>query len=112
MVRSVRAAVGHWESTGEIRGPKTSAFRSALLGDTSAIVLDVWMARIFGVDQRVFGTKKGYAFYSERIREIAYQFDETPRDTQACLWVGYLRMVGRNPPKMDLGILIEQELFV
>ncbi len=111
VVRSVRAAVDHWESTGEIRGPKTGAFYRALRGDHEAIVLDVWMSKLFGVDQKIFGTKSGYQMYSDRIRIIANQYGYSPRDTQACLWVGYLRMVGRNPPPMNLEPLIEQELF-
>lgn len=111
VVRSVRSAVDHWELTGSIRGPKTGAFYKALMGDTQAIVLDVWMSKLFGVDQKIFGTKTGYQLYSDKIKVIAEQHELSPRDTQACLWVGYLRLVGRNPPPMDLSPLIEQELF-
>jgi cobalamin biosynthesis protein CbiD len=111
VVRSVRAAVDHWSKTGEIRGPKTSAFRNAMLGDLNAVVLDVWMAKFFKVDQKVFGTKSGYRLFSERLCRIADALGVSPRDAQATVWVYTLRLHGRNPPMMDLSDLIEQELF-
>lgn len=112
VVRTVRAAVDHWEQTGIIRGPKTSAFRDALLGDPNAVVLDVWMSKLFNVEQKVFSTKSGYALYSDKIRRLADKNDMTPRDTQASLWCGYLTLVGRKPPVMDISTLFpESELF-
>jgi len=104
----VRAAVEHWEQTGEIRGPKTRAFRDALLGDESAIVLDVWMARALGVDQRAFGVKSVYAQASGRVADAAGILGVPPARTQAAIWGMTISRAGLNAARM---ILVRDTLY-
>jgi hypothetical protein len=86
MMRGVRASVEHFEETGEIRGPKTRAFRDAILGDQSAVVLDVWMARAMGVDQQEFRRLPKYRKHAQRVRRVAYRLGWTPAQVQAAVW--------------------------
>lgn len=96
-MRGVRTSLINFLIDGKIRGLKTRPFAAALAGDEEAIVLDTWMAKIFGVDQKVFGTKRGVAEYSAHIRELARMTGLTPAQTQAALWCGYIRSLGRVP---------------
>ena len=107
-MRPVQQAVLHWEQTGQIRGPKTSAFCRAILGDTDAIVLDVWMSVAFGVDQGRF-TRAGVRRYWERqVRIVAERIGRTPRDAQAAIWAGIVRQHRRSVGQLTL---VEQTLF-
>jgi len=101
-MRNVRAAVEHWEQTGEIRGPKTRAFRDAMLGDESAIVLDVWMARALGVDVRAFGVKSVYARASGRIADASAILGLPPARTQAAIWGMTISSTGASVAQMSL----------
>jgi len=101
-MRSVRTAVEHWEATGEIRGPKTGAFYAALLGDGSAVVLDVWMAKVLGIPQEMLGRVRVYRKGEDRIRAVAAVVDWTPAETQAALWVEAVKAAGRNPGQIRL----------
>lgn len=102
MMRGVRTSLVNYLIDGRIRGLKTGPFAAALSGDEEAIVLDTWMAKCFGVDQKVFGTKKGIAEYSAHIRELARMTGLTPAQTQAALWCGYIRSVGRTPADLSM----------
>lgn len=101
-MRGVQAAVEHWEATGEIRGPKTRAFNAALLGDESAVVLDVWMARALGIPQDLLGRITVYRKGEDRIRSVASVIGWTPAETQAALWVATVEAAGRNPGQIEL----------
>lgn len=84
----VRAAMAHYLDTGEIRGPKTSAFRRALSGDHDAIVLDTWMARALNVNQSKLSTKRVICEAERRIRRVAKNLSITPAECQAAIWHG------------------------
>lgn len=86
----VRAALAHYEATGEIRGPKTSAFAAALMGDPDAIVLDVWMARALGVDQARFGSVKVRREAERRVRKVARALGWAPAQVQAAIWTHWV----------------------
>ena len=98
----IRASVNHYEITGEIRGPKTSAFAAALKGDENAIVLDVWMAVAFGVDQALFSRKPIHVEACKRIKRAAKILGWTPCQVQAAVWVATVRRAGRTPSVMEL----------
>lgn len=97
----VRAAVEHWEETGVIRGPKTSAFARALKGDENAVVLDVWMARIIQVDQRDLKGER-YEKYADVVRIAAELHGIAPAEIQAAAWCGIVREYGKRPGMIRL----------
>jgi hypothetical protein len=97
MMKGTFTALVNFVVHNRIRGLKTGPFAKALEGDEEAVVLDTWMAKCFGVDQKLFGTKKGVRQYTEVMRELARMCGLTPAQTQAALWCGYIRSVGRTP---------------
>lgn len=102
MLRAVRAALSHYEETGEIRGPKTGAFAAALKGDTDAVVLDVWMARALEVEQQQFSVRSVWTEAVKRVKQTAKRLDWSARQTQAAVWAGTLLAAGRNVPVVRL----------
>lgn len=100
-IKSTRAALAHYEATSEIRGPKTSAFARALHGDTTALVLDVWMARALGVDERVVTRKDNMRMAHRRIKAVAKSLRWSVRDTQAAIWWGVCLTRGVRPGNLQ-----------
>lgn len=108
-----RSAVAHYERTGQIRGPKTSAFAMALRGDPTAIVLDTWMARAFHVRQADLERRTVRTECMRRIRLTARRLEWSPAETQAAIWTaiatlppGIKRTAGdrryRTAPALDV----------
>lgn len=89
-------------------GPKVSAFGRAILGDPDAVVLDVWMARAFGLpttkSSNPWGTKGAYRKGAERVRVAAEQLGWTPREVQAAVWTAAYRnhYQNGNPPPLEI----------
>lgn len=85
-----------------LAGPKVSAFSRALLGDTSAITIDLHMGEIF------FDSDKPTAFEIETghkvVNELADRMKWTPRETQAALWAANFvrRNMIQNSQQMDM----------
>ena len=100
VMRGIRAALEHYEETGEIRGPKTGAFSRALTGSPDAVVIDVWMYRALGYDWPSM-TPTRYAMACDAVRALAATVKDpdtdrtlTPAETQAAVWCG-VRLVHR-----------------
>lgn len=96
LIPSVEAAVQHYEQTGEIRGPKTSAFARALKGDLDAVVLDVWMAAAFEVDPHKFSLSSVRSECTSRIVKASIKLGWKPAETQAAVWASTMRLHRRS----------------
>jgi hypothetical protein len=95
---SVRSALDYYEETGIIRGPKTSSFARAILGDNNAIVLDVWICKALDCPHKLI-TRLDCRQVAERtIRSVAMLCGMSPRDTQACIWSGIVQQSGLKVP--------------
>ena len=91
MLRSTRAALKHYGTTGVIRGPKTKRFARVLRGADNVVVVDSWMARALSVrpiDARYRSTQR----MAERvIRHVARAEGLCLSDAQAVVWAGFIR---------------------
>jgi len=96
---TTRAALAHWEKTGEIKGQKTRSFYEALCGNPEAVVLDVWMAKLFDVDPMTLRNKSVHGPLSNRIRSAAKRLNWEPRQVQAALWAYTIESSGRTVPE-------------
>lgn len=110
VTRSVRAAVAYYEQTGIIRGPKTSAFASAIMQDESAVVLDTWMAQAMRVDQREF-VRQRYEYHADVVRRVSVRLGIPAARTQAAIWSGIVMEHGRRVPHMSI-MDLTPELFL
>jgi hypothetical protein len=107
---NIKAALEHWQLEQQLRGPKIEAFRRALLGDTSSIVLDVHMANAFRIPQKLLFRKDVYKLATSRVQQVAKKFRTSPRDAQAMLWAGsYRELNGTQAPYFP--ILSEYNLW-
>lgn len=90
MLPNTAKALHIYEKTGKINGQKTSEFAKALKGDYSAIVLDVWMAKAFKIDQALFSRKPVQVECKKRIRKAAKVLNIEPAELQASVWYGVI----------------------
>lgn len=85
---------------------KVSNFLRALRGDQDAVVLDLWMARAYGVDEKRFGDPLFYETVANMVREEASAIGITPRQFQERVWVGLKYLTeGTMPPSFEKAIL-------
>lgn len=101
MMSGVKASIRHWRKTGEVRGMKSKAFARAIMGDMDATVLDVWMARAFGIDQSELARPAVYAECSKRVVAAAELAGMKPAETQSCVWHTMIRRRNRTPRKFS-----------
>lgn len=83
---------------GKLKGRKIGNFADALLGVATAVVVDLWMMRVFGVDKKYKAknlemksrspSKRVYDSIEYYIRLIAPLLDLEPRAIQAMMWSG------------------------
>jgi hypothetical protein len=99
---SHRLAVMHYRRTGEIRGPKTSAFARAIMGDPNAVVLDVWMARALAVPQRTLEYPRVHRTATSRLICVAETLAWSPAQVQAAIWHATVREWGRRPARFTI----------
>ena len=100
VVRSVRVSLDHYDRTGEIRGPKTSAFALALRGDNSVVVVDTHVATAFGYRPQDARTVWVRTIIGGVLRRVATRRGVSVVEAQAALWAGYYRTAyptGRIP---------------
>lgn len=92
MLPSVRASLKN-----NTFGPKTRAFYEALVGDDDAVVVDVWVARAFCVDERKVGSLYVLQPIQKQVRKVAARLGWKPAEAQAAIWTASVRAAGRNP---------------
>lgn len=96
--RTIRTCVELWRTEHRLRGQKIEAFRKALSGDESAIVIDTHICKAFNVPQNCLSRKGVIPAICRRIESVACKIDSTPRDCQAMLWGGvFLNRLKRSP---------------
>jgi hypothetical protein len=80
---------------------KVYNFHRALLGDSDAVVLDLWMGRAFGLNPTRFRDPLLYETVSEMVRTEAAAIGITPRAYQERIWVGLKYLAeGKMPPAL------------
>ena len=67
-----------------LTGPKTFEFARAIAGDSEAVVIDTWMLKVLG---RKSCTRKQYHQIATAVAITARNFDMTPREAQAAIWI-------------------------
>lgn len=102
VMSNIAASLDKYLATGSITGPKTLPFYKAIMGDAAAIVLDVHMADLFGVDQSKLSSKPLRQRLESTVRRVARRVAMSPRDCQAALWTGQLRRRGRVPTMLPI----------
>lgn len=96
-MRSTRAALDHYEETGEIRGRKTSEFARALRGDMQAIVIDGWMAVAFEIDPiKLKDSPRLYRAAAFRIVQVARRLKWFPAEVQSSIWTSVTTLQSRK----------------
>lgn len=92
MMQSRVQALQQYEASGVFHGPKVNAFSRALQGDVDSVVIDAWMIRLLGQQQRL--TPKRYKGLVATVKGVATRLGWHPSETQAALWVGARKLCG------------------
>lgn len=66
--------------------PKVSSFYRNIMGDESAVTVDVWAARAAGVSEAELSRKGGYDLVAGAYRRAAAMAGFTPAQLQAAIW--------------------------
>lgn len=101
-MRGVRSAVVHFERTGRLRGPKTSAFYANLRGNPEPVTLDVWMAYALRVDQSAFSRVATRQRAAARVAAAGRALGLRPCESQAAIWAAYRRAAGERDSPLSV----------
>ena len=82
-----------------LTGQKICAFERAMTGDPDAVVVDLWLARAFGVEKRYFRkeselersggvSEKTFKAVTLSVQIKAYSMGVQPREASAMIWSG------------------------
>jgi hypothetical protein len=112
VVRSVRVGYERLRDSGymlaAIKGPKTSRFARALLGDPTAVTLDTHMGYALNVPATKLKNKSIQAEAEKRIVWVANRLRITPAQTQAAIWCGQRKRAGLTGGHITPELLIKQ----
>lgn len=110
LIQATRVAYQHYRNTGEIRGPKTSAFARALHGDTTALVLDSWMARALNVPHSKVTNVSTMEWAKGLMEQVADHHSLSVRDAQAAVWAGIAKLEGVTPGTLETAVLRSSQM--
>lgn len=102
VTRSHKAAMLHYNLTGEIRGPKTGPFALALRGNVDALVLDSWMGKALGIEPDRLAVQAVWKAAAARVLSVAKRLGWTPTQTQAAIWAGIVLEERINVPALNI----------
>jgi hypothetical protein len=91
-----------------VRGPKCTAFFSAIVGDVNALVLDRWAVRAAGVTDRRWEGKAMRREIDAAYRSAAELCGETVRSFQAITWINCRE---QTPKQLRNGALVVPRYF-
>jgi hypothetical protein len=96
-VRALNVGRAGGDPVASVNGPKTNSFARNILGDRTAVTVDVWAARIAmapdykrgaGIDvERALGRAGGYDAVANAYRCVAARLGVDPTTLQAATWV-------------------------
>ncbi len=69
------------------KGPKTKSFFLNIIGDESAVTIDVWMLKVVGMTDKELGRKGVYESLTDAFRIAAIELGVTASALQAICWV-------------------------
>lgn len=69
-----------------LNGMKTNAFAKAIAGNENAVVIDVWMLRAVGIENKS-PSQAQYKKLADAVTETATMYGMTPRSMQALIWI-------------------------
>lgn len=105
VVQSVRTSLATYEATGHIKGRKTSAFARALHGDSTALVLDTWMAKALDVPHAKVTQVGNMRRAKQRMTRLCKLLDCTMVEGQAMVWAGTAITHGIRPGNLETAAL-------
>lgn len=70
-----------------LSGPKTSRFARNIAGDRESVTVDVWAARVVGVDEDLLSRKGAYDAIEHAYRLAARRVGVDPATMQATTWI-------------------------
>lgn len=70
-----------------LNGPKTSRFAANIAGDREAVTVDVWAARVAGLDEDLLSRKGAYDAVEHAYRLAARRRGVDPATMQATTWI-------------------------
>jgi len=78
---------GYDDPADSFGGPKTRRFYLNIIGDTEAVTVDVWAARVAGVDESLLSRAGVYDAVEEAYRRAARARAVEPSTMQATTWI-------------------------
>ena len=103
-MNSVYKTALRYIDTMELNGKKTENFRRSILaaGKSDALCLDIWMAKLFNVEQSKLYNKSVYPKIRRTMQRTANKLNLSMSECQAAVWTGYVDSVGYSNEKRRL----------
>lgn len=101
------AGTGDWRTA----APKVRSFVANIMGDTEAVTVDVWAARVATGGTLASPPRGQYAAIADAYRTVAREYGETPRDLQAITWTTAERMGLGSNRRSRHGVTLKRGTF-